>query len=630
MTTLLQRLSRPWLALGLFSSLLSSPLAAVPYLAQKVDSVSVETAADYIARDSRLSFDKRSANFARLDLDELLPGDFGRSAAIVALGASRSVRARSYLLEETALGRLPQERAAAAYGLGELGAEGLDTPSLGHLVQLLEDPDPMVQQATLVGLVRAGSNSARQAVARVAASGGELAGEARQVLAHHIDPRGTEPPVSYRKLYKLRWAAGRTYGLVDGQVWGAALMAELSSNKLFLEAMTLLLARDLDFPGAKDHMLEILIEGEGTPRIVEAAQLMPAEMEMLVDSGVWQPQDLKEWRWLVLTILNEELFAKFPQTLLKSMRLENSPTRWIASGLLYREDRQFKEILDEGLNSEDPSSRAYSAYAASAVELVEYLEKLKEMCDDPHPWVQANAIAGLIRMGSQIGVERAVDILALPPEERPDQISSLLFEVLERAAPDPDVMRFVEGISRSLDGADRASADSLLLVHGGLVDSSILRRQLPLLSPIMPEAHRGVRGLSRNSSTEDIKLLARLLPREAAPKMNAELAVALAKAAHRGPEPLLQAAVWTLPYNQSVLAAGCVRATYGEATLLDWVVDPPASADEEDIRRLGWAIGEWGGVPAVQALQRRLGTTSGAELPALQGAIFGAYAARTR
>lgn len=630
MTTLLQRLSRPWLALGLFSSLLSSPFAAVPYPAQKVDSVSVETGADYIARDGRLSFDKRSANFARLDLDELLPGDFGRSAAIVALGASRSVRARSYLLEETALGRLPLERAAAAYGLGELGVEGLDTPSLGHLVQLLEDPDPTVQQATLVALVRAGSNSARQAVARVAASGGEFAGEARQVLAHHIDPRGTEPPVSYRKLYKLRWAAGRTYGLVDGQVWGAALMAELSSNKLFLEAMTLLLARDLDFPGAKDHMLEILIEGEGTPRIVEAAQLMPAEMEMLVDSGVWQPQDLKEWRWLVLTILNEELFSKFPQTLLKSMRLENSPTRWIASGLLYREDRQFKEILDEGLNSEDPSSRAYSAYAASAVELVEYLEKLKEMCDDPHPWVQANAIAGLIRMGSQIGVERAVDILALPPEERPDQISSLLFEVLERAAPDPDVMRFVEGISRSLDGADRASADSLLLVHGGLVDSSILRRQLPLLSPIMPEAHRGVRGLSRNSSTEDIKLLARLLPREAAPKMNAELAVALAKAAHRGPEPLFQAAVWTLPYNQSVLAAGCVRATYGEATLLDWVVDPPASADEEDIRRLGWAIGEWGGIPAVQALQRRLGTTSGAELPALQGAIFGAYAARTR
>ncbi len=632
MTTSLRRLSRPWVALGLFSSLLGLPFAAAPASSavQTVDSVSVETGADYVARDARLTFDKRSADFARLDLDDLLPGDYGRSTAIVALGASGSVRARSYLLEETALGRLPLERASAAYGLGELGVQGLDTPSLGHLVEMLEDPDPIVQEATLVALVRTDSDVARQAVARVAGSAGELSSEARQVLAHHIDPRGTEPPRCYRKLYQLRWGAGRTYGLVDGKVWGATLMNELASNKLFLEAMTLLLARDLDFPGAKDHMLEILIEGEGAPRIVEAAQLMPTEMEMLVDSGVWMPQDLKEWRWLVLTILNEELFSKFPQTLLKSMRLENSPTRWIASGLLYREDRQFKEILDEGLNSEDPSSRAYSAYAAAAVELDDYLGKLKEMCDDPHPWVKANAIAGLIRMGSQIGAERAMDILAIPPDERPEQLSSLLFEVLERAAPDPDVMRFVETIARTLDGADRASADSLLLIHGGLIDSTILRRQLPLLSPIMPEAHRGVRGLSRNSNSEDIKLLARMFPREAAPKMNAELAVALAKAAHRAPEPLLQAAVWTLPYNQSVLAAGCVRATYGEATLLDWVVDPPPSAEKEDIRRLGWAIGEWGGVPAVQALQRRLGTTSGAELPALQGAIFGAYAARTR
>ena len=640
MTTTLRRLSRSLLALGRPSSLLglwcavgwfaATPLSASPCTVQTVDSTAVEEGADYVGRDARISFDQRSANFARLDLDDLLPGDFGRTAAIMALGASGSVRARSYLLEETALGGEPLERAAAAYGLGDLGVQGLDTLALAHLIELLEDPDPIVQEATLVALVRSSSDPARQAVARVAGSSDGLSSKARQVLAHHIDPRGTEPPRCYRRLYEMRWAAGRTYGLVDGKVWGAALMTELASNKIFLEAMTLLLARDLNFPGAKDHMLEILIEGEGAPRIFEATQLMPAEMEMLVDSGVWQPQDLKEWRWLVLTILHQELFTNFPQTLLKSMRLDNSPTRWIAAGLLYREDRQFKEILDEGLNHEDPSNRAYAAYAAAAVELEDYLGKLKEMSDDPHPWVQANAIAGLIRMGSQIGYERATDLLALPPDQRPEQLSSLLFEVLERAAPDPEVMLFVETIARNLDGADRAAADSLLLIHGGLIDSAILRRQLPLMSPILPEAHRGVRGLARNSSSEDIKLLARLLPRESAPKMNAELAVALAKSAHRGPEPLLQAAVWNLPYNLSVLAAGCVRATYGEATLMDWVVDPPASAEEEDIRRLGWAIGEWGGVPAVRTLQRRLGTTSGAELPALQGAIFGAYAARTR
>lgn len=638
MTTNLSCLRRSLPALGLLFSAITlgaSPLGAapapkVPCPLQAQDRVTVETGADYLARDSRIKFDKRSANFARLDLDDLRQGDFGRSTAIVALGASRSMRARSYLLEETALGRLPRERAAATYGLGELGERGLDAPAMARLVELLDDPDPTVQQAALVGLVRTGSNSARREVAQIAGGTSELSAEARQVLAHHIDPRGTEPPPSYTKLYQLRWGAGRTYGLIDGQVWGATLMTELASNKIFLEAFTLFLARDLDFSGAKDHMLEILIEGEGAPRIFEAAQLMPAELEMLVDSGVWQPQDLKEWRWLVLTILNEELYASFPQTLLRSMSLENSPTRWIAAGLLYREDRQFKEILDEGLNSEDPTTRAYAAYSAAAVELEDYLGKLKEMCDDPHPWVQANAIAGLIRMGSQTGAERANDLLALAPEDRPKQLSTLLFEVLEREAPDPEVMQFVETVARSLEGADRAAADALLLIHGGLIDSTVLRRELPLINPIMPEARRGVRGLARNSNSEDIKLLARMFPREAAPGINVELAVALAKATHRGPEPLLAAAVWKLPFHQSVLAAGCVRATYGEATLLDWVVKPPAGVETEDIRRLGWAIGEWGGVPAVQALQRRLGTTSGAEIPALQGAILGAYSARTR
>ncbi len=608
--------------------------AAVPQLAvaapQTVESAAIQQSADYVARDARIRFDRRSADFARLDVDELLPGDYGRATAILALGASGSIRARSRLVEETAYDRLPLERAAAAYGLGELGERGLDAASLERLMALAEDDDPAVRGAAWVGMVRCGASAARQVVAGLTGGTDSEAAEARLILAHHVDPRGTVAPRSYRRLYQLRWSAGRTYGVIDGKVWGATLLKELGENKIFLEAMTLQLTRELKFAGANDHMLEILMDGEGTARIVEAVQMMPIEVEMLVDSGVWRPQDLKEWRWLILTVLNEELHSLFPQTLLKSMTLEHSPTRWIAAGLLYREDTQFRDILEEGLAHEDPNYRAYSVYAAGAVELEDYLERFKVMCDDPHVWVRANAIGALIRMGSQIGAEKAVDLFALPEEERPPKLVSLLFEVLERAAPDREVMDFVETVAPSLVGADRAAADSLLLVHGGLVGSKILRRELPLISPIMPEAHRGVRGLSATRGEEDVELMARMFPRESAPKMNAELAVALALAAHVAPLPLLQAAVWTLPWNQSVLAAGCVRATYGEATLMDWVVDPPALADKEDIRRLGWAIGEWGGLPAVQRLQKRLGTTSGAELPALQGAIFGAYAARTR
>jgi hypothetical protein len=73
-----------------------------------------------------------------------------------------------------------------------------------------------------------------------------------------------------------------------------------------------------------------------------------------------------------------------------------------------------------------------------------------------------------------------------------------------------------------------------------------------------------------------------------------------------------------------------VRATYGQRTLISWAANPPVEATEQDVRRLGYAIGEWGGLPAVEALRKRLNSTAGADLPALQGAILGALAARTR
>ena len=111
--------------------------------------------------------------------------------------------------------------------------------------------------------------------------------------------------------------------------------------------------------------------------------------------------------------------------------------------------------------------------------------------------------------------------------------------------------------------------------------------------------------------------------------MNLELASGLARSGHRSVEPMLQRAVWELPWNISVLAAGVVRSTYGQRTLISWAANPPVDASEEDVRRLGYAIGEWGGMPAVEELRKRLNSTSGGD-PALEGAILGALASRTR
>ncbi len=52
---------------------------------------------------------------------------------------------------------------------------------------------------------------------------------------------------------------------------------------------------------------------------------------------------------------------------------------------------------------------------------------------------------------------------------------------------------------------------------------------------------------------------------------------------------------------------------------------PPAGATEADVRRLGFALGQWGGLPTVEALARR---RNGGD-PALQGALLGALTTRS-
>lgn len=610
--------------LSLAAALLAFCMA--PAAAQIIENTEVSESRDYVERDARVSFDRKTAGYARVDLDDLDPGDHGRAAALVALGSSGSVEGRPILIAETSTGGRTSERAAAALGLGELGSsmsEGLDV-----LIRLTRDSERMVAYAAMVALVRSGLPDGRSAVAEISAQGGVHAEEARAILAHHIDPRGTEASKGYREFYALHWNAARTYGLIDGKVWGATLMSQLASDPVFLEALVLHLTRDLELDGAKDHLLEILLEGEGAQRVITAAEMMPFEVESMVDSGVWRPADWKEWKWLVLTILHNELHAFFPRTL--ALSIPFPVTQPIAAGLLQRGDARFEDLLIKGFTDEDPRNRAYAAYSVGVSETAAYLPRLIELCDDPVDWTQANAIGALIRMGNRTGVERAVGTLTAPPTARPGRLASYLYEVLYRAAPDPEVMLFVEEMSTRLEGADRASIDGIMILHGARVDTELLRRELPLMNPTTPEAIRCARALGSTPNEKDLKLLQRMFPREKAIDMNLELASALSRSGDRSAEPLLKAAVWTLPWNLSVLAGGVVQRTYGERRLISWLVAPPLGATDEDIRRVGYSVGEWGGMPAVAELRKQLGTTSGAELPALQGAVLGALASRTR
>ena len=77
--------------------------------------------------------------------------------------------------------------------------------------------------------------------------------------------------------------------------------------------------------------------------------------------------------------------------------------------------------------------------------------------------------------------------------------------------------------------------------------------------------------------------------------------------------------------NRSILTGAAFVEVSSIEALRQELELPPRNATTRDLRRVGFALGEWGGIKQVDALGLR--TSSGD--PALQGALLGALAART-
>jgi hypothetical protein len=63
----------------------------------------------------------------------------------------------------------------------------------------------------------------------------------------------------------------------------------------------------------------------------------------------------------------------------------------------------------------------------------------------------------------------------------------------------------------------------------------------------------------------------------------------------------------------------------GASVLFDEIDRAPLGCTKEDVRRVGYALGLWGGIPALRELTTKLRSGD----PALQGALLGALASRT-
>ncbi|MEZ6017206.1 MAG: hypothetical protein R3F49_18965 [Planctomycetota bacterium] len=581
---------------------------------------------DPAARDRRTGFDAASAQAARIELQATALGEPRRAIALVTLGASGAISERATLIAAASEGPI-EDRVAALLALGELG-QGIGE-GLPLLERLATAEVGQIQSACLVALARCNEPQARSSLARFASADGVVAVQAREAMAHAIDPLSTTPPALWRQLYELRWEAARRFGTVDGRPWKRVRTDELAGNKEFLEALVYNCAPDLRHGTARDQMLEVLMQpGRSVARIEAAVQLIPLELERLIESGVWRPSNRAEWVRLVDTIVVREDWRRFPGSL--GIAAVTPEVRPIVAAFLHRAGGPYEEALNDAFESDDPRDRANAAYAVGAAGLSDYATVLRDLARDPEPWVQASAFISRVRLGEAAAQREVEAVFNTPAERRTPRLSGYLFEMFERASPDINVIDLLDRIAPTLDESDRLEAEAILVLSGRRSSAPHLREALPSLDPNTPEAFRIIRALGKQPDADDLEALATAFPFDGSTIANLLCASALVRNRHRAVDPLLSAAVWGLDGNLSILAAGIVYETRGAQVLRQWIVRPPAEAREEDVRRLGFALGDWGGPREYEALRAELGTASGAEEPALQGAYIGMLGGRTR
>ena len=599
--------------------------------------------ADLLARDELVSFTSRTELAALIAIEgDALDLD-SRSAAIFALGASGSHRGRE-LLEETLVSGARTERCAAVLALGEIGV-GVSA----LLMSLRGDPEPLVVECALLALMRTGRWAGAEYVEAVAESGDSAeARTARQILLFATDAPASEETAASGLLLELRWDAARHFGLVDGKAWEVMLLEDLSSNSEFLKEVLLQAAAEVQRDGVKDHFLsmaEAEMRGEGSEGLVSEATLraalraMPKEVSWLVETGLWP----KQWD-ILLSEIRESRLEEWTGSLLAAA-LEDPLVRYEAVGLSVRSGKQallgplMEEIHSGRLG---PMQLIWCCEALGNSGNQGATETLEILSEDERSDVAWTARVQLARLGSSQAAGMIRAALADPALPAHRQVvrrvcafaeDQILMDLLAEALPSLKGMRGLE-VSTALAGAGHTLGRERLreILHGGLPASKL--------------GARAVEALSRSASIDDEAFLRHQFPfgeyseqRFTDRDLAVNEALVLAMIRMRDPVvlPLLRVGIWESPaFDQSVLASALLIEVAGMGALLAEVLEERVQFDPttgmytkapgRSARRVGYALGLWGGVHGLKDLSSDSRYVSD---PALQGAVLGALASRT-
>ncbi|MBM3986682.1 MAG: HEAT repeat domain-containing protein [Planctomycetes bacterium] len=609
--------------LALFASLAGLPAqdardeAVVP---ARVELLKASAWPELCARDARCSLGRGTASSALAVLDDRSAAPARRAAAVLALGAARESQGRTRVIELTAE-KDPELKRAAIWALG-LYADARDLP---QLLDLAGRKVPQVAEAGAFALGLNGTAAALSALERLAhGDDGPAALGARAALAW----RATPPQESElaRAYLDVRFEAARAHGLVDGQAWESLLLEDLVRNQRFLNRVVYRSAALLSRRGVADHFLEIALAGVPPERLRGVVRAIPEQLAQLVEAGLFQPSSDEEWRILVDEIARERLEARTEPLLRRAWSVLS--VRPHATALLARAgaDHSLK-LLELQLRSADARERALAAEAIGGARDPSYVSDLSALELDLDPLVRSTALVARLRLGDSSALATLRERAGLAGERalelHPDAGSVL--EALSRCGGEPSVRGLaVELLPRLPAGAKVRLASELLL--GGYEPSrDVVREYLLSQRPAGESARLAVEALGKQPGAADLALMRTLFPLGDEIDIDVELACALVRSGDAEIVPLLRSTVWSEPWNRSVLAAALWIEAAGMDALRMELQRPPPAISARDLRRVGFALGEWGGLAEVEWLGSRIGPAE----PGLQGAVLGALGART-
>lgn len=574
-----------------------------------------------VENDARIGFTQRTAGEARAVLDTAAETtENQRAVALVGLGVARALVERTRL-ERVARSGSDLERRAAVLALGEMSAS-----SDALFEEWIAKAEPPVAECALLALLRTDRPADRRRVEEIAADPKQrMSKAADEMLAFADDKAASKPTRATVLLLRLRFDAARQWGLVDGETWEGLAVRKLAGDPQFVRDVVLASAAGLRGTAARDHVFVELIRGLDLTSLRAAIAVLPSEVSDLVDAGLWKPADSNQWS-VMLDEIGMRHLERFTLPFLRAaMQDENVRAHAVALSA-NAGDEDMTALLGTDIKRLSPDDRAWIALAVGSRSETELLERFAPLARDESARVRMAWLVAQLRQGTRHSAEQVDNKLNDPdsPDHRP------LVLALCAAARDPNIADVLEDWLPNADEDETSLIAIALGIEGRMGAHARVRDALSVEPP--PQgllAVRLVRALRHSATPEDLLVLRRLFPSVSGDRaLDRELVIALLE--HNEPEamPILRAALWSSEQDISLLAGGLIAQTWGIHTLIGELHVPPAEATSRDLRRVGFAVGEWGGVAAVELLARDLRWASGE--PALQGALLGVLSTRTQ